>query len=178
MNIVLEGAKGTGKSTLAKHFIDKGFNYHHSTSQNENDFNYHMNLLKKDNMILDRFSLGEMIYPKVYGREGKINLKEFIETFSDENTIYVVLFTEDCYDYVLEKRVKDRDGDLTDEQVDDLYSSAEKFRIAAKFLREFNEENILVFNTAFTSTSEIINNIEMNIEELERKKNFGKRNKG
>ena len=64
MNIVLEGAKGTGKSTLAKHFIDKGFKYHHSTSQTENDFNYHMDLLKKDNMIMDRFSLGEMIIQK------------------------------------------------------------------------------------------------------------------
>lgn len=177
MNIVLEGAKGTGKSTLAKHFIDKGFDYHHSTSQTKNDFNYHMDLLKKDNMILDRFSLGEIIYPKVYDRKGKINLKEFAETFSDENTIYVILFTEDGYDYILDERVTDRDGDLTVAQADNLYYSAGKFRTAAEFLREFGGENVLVFDIAFTPSSRIIDHIEMAIAKLEGKKNFGKKNK-
>lgn len=177
MNIVLEGAKGTGKSTLARHFINKGFDYHHSTSQNKNDFNYHMNLLKKDNMVLDRFSLGEMIYPKIYNREGKINLKEFVETFSDENTVYVILFTEDNYDYILDKRVTDRDGVLTVAQTDNLYYSAKKFRIAAEFLGEFGGENVLVFDTVFTPSSQIIDRIETVITKLEGKKNFGKKNK-
>lgn len=93
MNIVLEGAKGTGKSTIAKHFIENGYEYFHSSSETENDLKYHLDLLDGDKRVIDRFSIGEMIYPEIYGRESKLEYHEFIETLIDKNTIYCVLFS-------------------------------------------------------------------------------------
>ena len=66
-----------GKSTLAKYLANK-FNLEilHSSSETKNDLDYHIELIEKDNIVLDRANLGEIVYPLIYGREPKMTLDE------------------------------------------------------------------------------------------------------
>jgi len=165
MNIVLEGAKGTGKSTIAKHFVEKGYEYFHSSSETENDLKYHLDLLDGDKRIIDRFSLGEMIYPRVYKRESKINDSDLVETFSDPNTIYFVLFSSD--NDLLVDRIKNRnaekDHNLNFERV---LESNDYFEFSKYFFTRYSKYNLVILNNIYyvdvskLTSKEIINFIE------------------
>ena len=95
MNIILSGMDACGKSTLANKLRDKfGMDYLHLTSKNRNDLNYHIDLLDShDNTVFDRFSVGEMIFPKLYNREPKLTHEEFYKTLKrvkENNDIYII----------------------------------------------------------------------------------------
>lgn len=164
MNIVLEGAKGTGKSTIAKHFIEKGYEYFHSSNKTENDRKYHLDLLDGDKRVIDRFSLGEMIYPTIYGRESKINDKDLVDTFSDPNTLYFVLFSSDS-DLLIDRiknRNEEKDYNLNFEHV---LESNDNFRFSKHFFARYSKYNIILNNIHYADVSkltskEIINFIE------------------
>ena len=166
MNIVLEGAKGTGKSTIAKHFIEKGYEYFHSSSETENDLKYHLGLLDGDKRVIDRFSIGEMIYPIVYQRESKLNYNEFIETLIDKNTIYCVLYSsvpDVLIDRIIsrnhEKDINFKEQDVIDSNklFEDMYYDLIPYR---------NCTNIYFFDVAILSFDTIIDFLEMEIDLL------------
>lgn len=141
MNLILEGPKASGKSTIAKHYIDVGYKYFHSNAETKNDLDYHMSLLNGDKRVIDRFSVGEIIYPTFYKREGKLNEEEFMETISDENTIYVILYSSDLK--TLEDRIVKRDkGKHID--FEELKYSNKNFELVANKLK--NYKNILIFD--------------------------------
>lgn len=166
MNIVLEGAKGTGKSTIAKHFIEKGYEYFHSSSETENDLKYHLDLLDGDKRVIDRFSIGEMIYPIVYQRESKLKYDEFIETLIDKNTIYCVLYSsvpDVLIDRIIsrnhEKDINFKEQDIIDSNklFEDMYYDLIPYR---------NCTNIYFFDVAILSFDTIIDFLEMEIDLL------------
>jgi thymidylate synthase/deoxyadenosine/deoxycytidine kinase len=95
MNIVLSGMDACGKSTLANKLRNKyNMNYVHLTSKNRNDLNYHLDLIDThENTVFDRFSVGEMIFPRLYNREPKMTHEEFYETLKrikENNDIYII----------------------------------------------------------------------------------------
>ena len=98
MNVILEGLDAAGKTTLAEKLRDKfGMNIIHSTSKTRNDLNYHLDLLDyQNNTVFDRFSVGEFVYPKIYGRDPKIADDEFkiIEKrIIDNNDLFIIFIT-------------------------------------------------------------------------------------
>lgn len=112
MNIIIEGTDGTGKSTLAKYLQDKfDLKYQHSSSETDNDFEYHFELLdSKENIVLDRFQLGEIIYPIFTpGRESKITLSQAVMLSRMEDTLTIILYASDTS--VLRDRLHER-GEL------------------------------------------------------------------
>lgn len=165
INIVLEGPKSSGKSTIANHFVKKGFKYFHSSSETLNDLKYHIELLSQNKRIfngedsekrvIDRFSVGEMIYPSLYGRKGKLDWNGFTYTMCDINTVYVILYSSDIN--LLINRINKRGRNTEDEQIEYVKKSNEMFEFIGK---NFNNKNILVFDVSEYSTKEIIKKIE------------------
>lgn len=86
MRVIVEGPNGIGKSTLIKHLQDKyALTYYHSNNKTENTLEYHQNLIKDNNVICDRFNLGEIVYPVIYGRQTKMKYQEHETLFKQLN---------------------------------------------------------------------------------------------
>ena len=113
MNIIIEGPDATGKSTLASKLKKLGMKVINSTSKTRNDFAYHMDLLNyQDNTVFDRFHVGEMVYPEIYGRKGMLTSDEFIKIttrITENNDLFIVFYTSDIE--VLKQRLIER-GEL------------------------------------------------------------------
>jgi len=107
MKIVIEGADGTGKTTLAE-FISNKFNAKiiHSTSTTKNDFKYHMELLQDNNdVVFDRFHLGEFIYSDIFNRKCKMTPEELfqIQEYLKENDIDLIILVADDFNFLLNR---------------------------------------------------------------------------
>lgn len=77
MKIIIEGADGAGKTTLAKILADKyGLEICHCTQHDPADFYFYRETLRKENCIWDRHTIGELIYPLVFNREAQITQTE------------------------------------------------------------------------------------------------------
>lgn len=86
MRICVEGPNGIGKSTLIKHLQNKyALTYYHSNNKTENTLEYHQKLVEDDNVICDRYNLGEIIYPIIYGRQTKMKYQEHETLFKQLN---------------------------------------------------------------------------------------------
>lgn len=73
MKIILEGCDGVGKTTLANILANKyDLDICHCTSSDPADFMFYYQSARKDNIIWDRHTLGELIYPKVFNRTQQI----------------------------------------------------------------------------------------------------------
>lgn len=114
MNIILEGPDATGKSTLAEKLKSKyGMRIINSTSKTRNDLHYHIDLLDyQENTVFDRFHVGEMVYPDIYGRDGKLSDQDFIKITSrivENNDLFIVFYCSDIE--ILKERLIER-GEL------------------------------------------------------------------
>lgn len=122
INLILSGPDSCGKTTLAERMIKMhGMNIIHSTAKTRNTLEYHLDLLDyHDNTVLDRFSMGEMIFPRIYGREAKITVDEFYKTLDrviDNNDIYVVFTCSDSN--ILKERLLERGEDDYLKEIDE-----------------------------------------------------------
>ena len=103
----------------------------HSSSDTKNDLQYHYNLLKEDNVVLDRANLGEIVYPSIYNRKPKMNWDEQIDFMNEcmkKDVIYIIFYASDFN--TLKERLFKR-GDT--QQVLD---NAEKINLAFRILAE------------------------------------------
>ena len=102
MRVIIEGPDGVGKSTLVKYIQDKyNLNMLHSSSSTKNDFEYHMDLIKDDNVVCDRCNLGEIVYPTIYGRKAKMNWSEqldYMNYCNDNGVIYIIFYASNFED--------------------------------------------------------------------------------
>lgn len=97
MNVIIEGPDACGKSTLAEKLVNKyGMHYVHFPSA---DLDAHMNSLLSDNTVFDRFHIGELVYPEIYGREPKFNGLEdaniIMKRIVDNNDLLIIFRTSD-----------------------------------------------------------------------------------
>lgn len=73
MRVIIEGADGVGKTTLSKQIAENaGIDYIHFDADDPADFDFFKQFIKKDNIVCDRHVLGELVYPKYYGRKPRI----------------------------------------------------------------------------------------------------------
>lgn len=77
MKIILEGCDGTGKTTLAKILADKyNLDICHCTQKDAADYDFYRQTLRKEDVIWDRHTLGELIYPNVFERKQQIGVED------------------------------------------------------------------------------------------------------
>lgn len=137
MNICVSGPDACGKTTLANKMIKQfGVDVIHSTATTSNTKEYHTNLLDyHDNTYFDRFVVGEMIFPKIYGREPKLTEKEFYEVLQrviDNNDMYIMFVCSDID--ILKNRLVER-GEL--DYLKEIEQQCELYNEVADSMRSF-----------------------------------------
>lgn len=96
MNIILEGPDGIGKTTLANKLVTNyNMNYNHFPSETLEN---HLNALYQGNTVFDRFHIGELVYPEIYGREPKFDFNggnKIMRAIVDNNDLLIIFITSD-----------------------------------------------------------------------------------
>ena len=146
--IVLEGADGTGKTSLAKKLEDYGYTYVRGSSFEiaskgvEEMYKHMNNILNMKNVVVDRFYLSNYVYGKLYNKNTmtKIMMNELRKKLNESG---ILVYLEADLKTVSE-RVKTR-GDK-DIQVEELNKIKNKYKKALN--KEYLKPNItLSFNT-------------------------------
>lgn len=77
MRVILEGVDGAGKTTLAKILAEKyGLDICHCTQHDAADYDFYRQTLRKENVVWDRHTIGELIYPAIFNRERQISTED------------------------------------------------------------------------------------------------------
>ena len=101
MRIILEGCDGTGKTTLAKLLADKyKLEICHCTQSDPGDFEFYKQTVRKDNVVWDRHTIGELIYPDVFGRKQKLSPEDarLVTLYAKEAGTKIFVLTGDVED--------------------------------------------------------------------------------
>lgn len=151
MKIVLEGCDGTGKTTLAKKLADLFcLDICHCTQHDPSDFLFYQQTLRKENIVWDRHTIGELIYPRVFNREQKTTEEEALKIIEYGKGISVRFFVLTADDDLIKNRLETRGGEnkLILDNID--FINSEFVSYARKF-------NIPVIDTSKMTLSQIIN---------------------
>lgn len=151
MNYIFEGANSVGKTTIINKIKSKlnDYDYVHLDSTTPNDYKYHEELLQKDNTLIDRFFLGEIIYSVIFNRNPKLNLSN-IETLLSENpdnTLFILYCDEEVIKERLLKRNRYDDGRLINNFNKEIILANDLFQSLGKYLSD-KYENVYLINTS------------------------------
>ena len=146
--IIVEGCDGTGKTTLCKKLAEHyGLDIVHVTSKDPNDFEFYRQLLRKTNVVFDRHFVGELIYPEVYKREGKLTLPGawYLRNLCMEEKVVPIILTTSLEE--IRKRLQVRGEEKF------VFDSIES--IWEKFIHLADKLNIRTFDTSKDSFESI-----------------------
>lgn len=116
MNIILEGPDAVGKTTLAEKLSTyTNMNIVHFPSATAQE---HLDALNKGNTIFDRFHIGELVYPKIYNREPKLDFdeanKKIMKSIVNNGDIIVIFITSNL-DILRERLIERKEFNYLDE---------------------------------------------------------------
>lgn len=155
MKIILEGADGTGKTTLAKLLADKyGLDICHCTQNDPCDFEFYKQTARKENVVWDRHTIGELIYPKIFNRKIQISPEDarIALAYARENGGKVFVLTAD--NDVIKSRLFDRDVPEDSRIVENIAKINAEFKFYAEAL------NVPVIDTSKMTMEEIFEMVE------------------
>lgn len=98
MKIILEGVDGAGKTTLAKILAEKyGLDICHCTQYDAADYDFYRQTLRKENIVWDRHTLGELIYPRIFDRKPQIGTEDarLVMHYAKEENVKILVLTAD-----------------------------------------------------------------------------------
>jgi len=116
--IIIEGPDLAGKSTLVKQLnINNDFEVVHFDKPVPN-FDFHesyLNVLDKENVILDRYFFSEIVYSKIFGRQCKVS-KETVQQIKEKlkNKPHQLIFVNPGID-TLKRRYRERGDEIISE---------------------------------------------------------------
>lgn len=154
MRIILEGCDGTGKTTLAKILAERyGLDVCHCTQHDPGDYNFYRQTLRKENVVWDRHTLGELIYPYIFERKPGIGAEDarLIMHYAKEEGAKVFVLTADISTIYERLNARGNENPLIYENVDHI---DQKFRFYAE------QFNVPIIDTSKLSLQQIFNIIE------------------
>lgn len=98
MRIILEGVDGAGKTTLAKILAERyGLDVVHCTQSDASDYDFYRQTLRKENVVWDRHTIGELIYPYVFDRKPNIGVEDarLVMHYAKQEGVKVFVLTAD-----------------------------------------------------------------------------------
>lgn len=106
MKIVIEGPNNVGKSTFIKNLLKrdtfKDFEVEHLSHLTPNDFEFHRDLLDlPQNMLFDRFYLGEIIYSEIYGRKPKLTKTQLYDLCKEFKRETIIVILDADYEFIV-----------------------------------------------------------------------------
>lgn len=152
--IILEGADGTGKTTLANILAFKyGLDICHCTQHDPADFEFYKESVRKNNIIWDRHTIGELIYPSIFKRKQQIATEDarIVLWNARELGTKVFVLTEDPL--LIQNRLLNRGGE--DPRI---FNNIEK--INDQFLFYADKFHIPVISTSKMTLNEIFKLVE------------------
>lgn len=113
MIIIVEGPNNVGKTSFINKLLNdpnfKHYQVEHVGSKCPNDLAFHRNFLEYyDNLILDRFYVGETIYPQLYGREAKLTIDDLSDLVKEFENNVVHVFVDADIEFIA-KAYKNKD---------------------------------------------------------------------
>jgi thymidylate kinase len=159
MKIILEGNECTGKSTVAQKLseklgfeIIKGSSFELSTGTNESLYNSFINLLKMENVIIDRMIWSNMVYATLFPEYTILTREQFeeIDTYMhehDNDNIVLYLYTNTD---TLKERIKARGDEYINE--DKLESINEMY----EYYWMLSQKEPFGLDTSLLSSDEIV----------------------
>ena len=165
MKIIVEGPNNVGKSTFINELLSidefKDYRVEHVGSRCPNDIDFHRYFLENyDNIILDRFYVGETIYPDLYGRKGNMTENDLLimaNEFNDQ-TVHVFIdadieFIAKAYEnkgetpdwkfvYIERKKFFDRYKLLHDSGINCFYIY---HRLGGAYLNDLSNEDVIKY---------------------------------
>jgi broad-specificity NMP kinase len=154
MKIIIEGCDGTGKTTLAKKLAEKyGLDICHCTGSDPRDYDFYRQTSRKENVIWDRHTIGELIYPEVFNRKQEISSEDarLVLMHGKEEGLKVLILTAD--DDVIRSRIAARGFEFPK-----IMDNIEK--INAKFKFYADAFDLPLIDTSKTSFEEICDIVE------------------
>lgn len=155
MKIILEGVDGAGKTTLARILADKyGLDIAHCTQHDAADYDFYRQTLRKENIVWDRHTLGELIYPKVFGRKQQIGTEDarILMHYAKQENVKVLVLTADMT--VLRERLSNRKEPENPLIMNNLDYIDQQFRFYA------GQFGLPVIDTSFRTLQQIFDFVE------------------
>lgn len=112
MRIIIEGADGTGKTTLAKIYAEKyGLDICHCTQYDPTDYDFYKHTMRKNNVVWDRHTIGELIYPTIFNRQTSLGTENvrLILAYGRELGAKIMVLTTNID--IIKNRLKGRGGE-------------------------------------------------------------------
>ena len=154
-SIILEGCDGVGKTTIAKLLADiYGMDICHCTAEDPADYDFYRNTARKKNVIWDRHTIGELIYPEVFNRKPQIGPEDarLALAYGRENCTKTIVLTAPVH--VIKDRLANR-GNECQEVLSKINFIHDKFIEYAEFL------NVPVVDTSGSITDTLSKIIEI-----------------
>jgi len=151
MRIVLEGCDGTGKTTLANELASiYKLDICHCTQHDPSDYLFYQQTLRKENIVWDRHTIGELIYPKIFNREQKTTEEQALSIVDYGKSIGVKFLVLTADDEVIKNRLDSRGGENQTILDNINFINSEFVSYAYRF-------NIPVIDTSKMTISQILN---------------------
>lgn len=159
MRIILEGCDGTGKTTLTKLYADKyNLDICHCTQHDPSDYDFYKQTIRKNNVIWDRHTIGELIYPRVFNRTAQISPEDARIILSHGKELGAKIFVLTSPIDVIRLRLQERGGECK-EVLDKLAWIDNQFKFFA------DQFNIPVIDTSNFNIQELYDLVETESEQ-------------
>jgi thymidylate kinase len=137
MIVILEGENKTGKTTLAKH-IEKEYGFRYikcSQPGKRGPYAEYREVIesilqKPENVVIDRFHIGEEVYGPIYRGRSGLSQENFSEIEQDLNKLNTILIY--CYDNEnnIAKRFKEENEEFAN--VEKIAKTLELYKVALR----------------------------------------------